>query len=144
MTNNQTPRDRGGSDGAARDGLDALFAEARNAAPEALTADFSARLMADADAAMMAPPPPPGTRWWARLRLALADVGGAPGLAGVGAAGLAGVWIGFSGTGSTSNLLEQFWQGAATVSPAVSEWVEDDPLTSDAVTLLSLISGELE
>ncbi|WP_417587852.1 hypothetical protein [Pararhodobacter oceanensis] len=125
------------------DMLEALFAEARAAETPALPDALSARMMADA-AAALAPPPASRPNWWARLRLALADIGGAPGLAGVSAAGLAGVWIGFSGSGGTGALLTQFWQGAATVSPSVSEWVETDPLTDDSSTLWALMSGEIE
>lgn len=73
--------------------LDALFAQARRADPAPLDPDFAARLIARAQAAQ---PRPARPGWLARLRAALADVGGAPGLAGLGAAGVAGLWIGLA------------------------------------------------
>jgi len=122
--------------------LEALFAAARDAEPAPLGAGLQARLL---DAALTAQPrraARPG--WIARFGAMLADIGGAPGLAGVGAAGLAGVWIGFSGPGVTGDLVNRFWQGAATVSPAVSALVDADLLTSDSGDLLSFITGEIE
>jgi hypothetical protein len=75
--------------------LDALFAAARAAEPAPLEPDFAARLIAQAEAARPRPVPArPG--WLHRLRAALADVGGAPGLAGLSAAGVAGLWIGLA------------------------------------------------
>lgn len=75
--------------------LDALFAQARRADPAPLEPDFAARLIAQAEA-LRPRPAPARPRWLARLRAALADVGGAPGLAGLGAAGVAGLWIGLA------------------------------------------------
>ena len=99
--------------------LEALFAEARAERPEPLPDALRARLVEDA-LATRAQPAPSG--WLARFRTMLSEFGGAPSLAGMGVAGLAGVWIGFAAPGSTSDLVSTFWQGAATVSPTVSDW----------------------
>ncbi|MCB1395128.1 MAG: hypothetical protein H6898_05080 [Rhodobacter sp.] len=122
--------------------LEALFAAARDAGPAPLEARFQARLLEAALGAQPRPAARPG--WLARFGAMLADIGGAPGLAGVGAAGLAGVWIGFSGPGVTGDLVNRFWQGAATVSPTVSALVDADLLTGDSGDLLSFITGEIE
>ena len=127
--------------------LDALFSEAQLAPPEPLPDGLRSRLMADALAATTpatAPAAAPRRSWLARFGAVLADLGGASGLAGVSAAGVAGVWIGFSGPGVTGDLVTQFWQGAATVSPTVSTWVEAGPLASSDITLLSYMNGEGE
>ncbi len=123
-------------------GLDALFAEARAAPPAPLPPAFEARLVAAALAAR--PAPRPG--FLARLRASLAEIGGAPSLAGVGAAGLAGVWIGFAAPGPTADLVSSFWQGAASVTPAAASWASTDAEVWDigGTTLLSLISGDIE
>jgi len=118
--------------------LEALFAEARMAEADPVPEGLRARLLADAV------PPVAKRSWWSRLGEMLADLGGAPGLVGVSTAGLAGVWIGFSGPGLTGDLVSQFWQGAATVSPTVSAWVEDGPLMAADGDLLAYISGEAE
>lgn len=137
--------------------LEALFEEAQAHPPEGLPEAFQARLNADALAAMSPAassfPRSPSVRrgwlakgWLTRLGDALAEIGGAPGLAGVGAAGLAGVWIGFFGPGPTDDLVNRFWQGAASVSPAVSVWIETDPLAPLGLSadddLLALISDD--
>lgn len=120
--------------------LDALFSAARDEVPGPVPRALQARLVADALAAR----PVVARGWLARLGALWADMGGVPGLAGVGAAGLAGVWIGFSGPGVTGDLVAQFWQGAANVSPTVSDWVDDGLLTQSSSTLLSLMSEEGE
>lgn len=84
--------------------LDTLFAQARRARPAPLAPDFAARLIAQAQAqaqaqARVAPPRSAASArpgWLARLRAGLADVGGAPGLAGFGMAGVAGLWLGLA------------------------------------------------
>lgn len=125
-------------------GLDALFAEARARDADPLPISLNARLLATALEAQPRRSGPSGL--WARLRAALAEIGGAPGLAGVGAAGLAGVWIGFAGPAGTGDLVTQFWQGAATVTPGLSTYVGDtessDGASTNAAALLSLINGE--
>lgn len=129
--------ERNGFDDAA---LEALFAEARDEKPAPLEDGFSARLLAQAEGRM--PKRQGRDGWWSRLRTALAEIGGAPGLAGVGVAGLAGVWIGFSGPGQTGEWVDRFWQGAASVSGPVSSLVEGDPLSGAAGdALLSLMSA---
>ncbi|MCB1407356.1 MAG: hypothetical protein KDK01_14160 [Rhodobacteraceae bacterium] len=130
--------------------LDALFAETRNTRPDPVPAGLQARLLADALAARPKPAERPMARGWlARIGVLLSEIGGAPGLTGVGAAGLAGLWIGFSGPGVTGDLVDQVWQGAASLSPTVSAWGGDAALTetlfADAGTdLLTLMSGEAE
>lgn len=122
--------------------LEAMFAEARLAEPAPLADDLRTRLRADALAAVA----PVAVRrgWLARLGSLLADLGGVPGLAGVSAAGVAGVWIGFAAPGVTAEYVTQFWQGAATVSPTVSTWIDLGPLAADGTDLVSLMSSEGE
>lgn len=98
-------------------GLEALFAAARAAPPPPLAAGFEARLLAAAEAARLPARRPGG---WARLRAALAEFGGMPGLAGVTAAGVAGLWLGFAGPVAGSGVPGLIWQSAAEVSPAVA------------------------
>ena len=128
-------------------GLDALFAEARAADPAPPSDAFFARLQTDAQAAQLpgaAGPVTPGL--WSRLGAILAGIGGAPGLAGVGAAGLAGVWIGFAAPGPTADLINSFWQGAASLSPRASVWVDgtETALDTGSADLLSVIDGEMQ
>lgn len=122
--------------------LDALFADARRAEPAPLDDALAARLVAGAMVAMPVTRDSTAPRgWWSRVKDILADMGGMPGLAGVGAAGLAGVWIGFSGPGLTDDLVDRFWLGAASMSAPVSALVEGDPLSGAAYDdLLSLMS----
>lgn len=140
MSQNHTPHEN------RDDGLELLFAQARAEAPDPLPDALRARLVEAAVAACpAAPAPAPGPGWLARLAAALANVGGAPGVAGLGAAGLAGVWIGFAGPGVSGDLMTRFWQGAASVSPAVSALVDGDLLTTtDTPDLLALMSGQIE
>lgn len=141
MTMDRKPYGAGDFDETA---LEALFAEARDADPDPLAPAFHARLLSAAEAAR--PPAPARAGWLSRLGAALRDVGGAPSLAGMGAAGLAGVWIGFAAPGSTSELVSTFWQGAATVTPAVSDWASGGTVTlslSDG-GLLTLIESTAE
>ena len=77
------------------DALDALFAEARKAAPVP-SDDLMARILADAEteaAAREAPAPRP--RFWPSL---LESLGGWPSLAGLAAAAVTGLWIGSAGS----------------------------------------------
>lgn len=145
--------------------LDALFDVASSAAPDALSADMTARLMQDALASMPeavqieeaqtaantwpATPVPQMRRakrpsFWEKASQLFADFGGAPGFAGMGVAGLAGVWIGFAGPGQAGELVSSFWQGAASVNPTVSTWIESGDLGGDASGMLSLLSGVIE
>ena len=79
-------------------GLDALFAAAR-AAEAPVPGHLLARVLADADAHMPRPAPvaaparPAASRGW--LAGVLDMLGGRGAVAGLAAAGLAGVWIGF-------------------------------------------------
>lgn len=102
--NAASPADSGLSDPALDAALDRL---ARAPAPP-LPDEMSARLMADALAAMppaMAPSPRPrvdeGIRWRDRL---LDWLAGAPGMAGAAAAGLVGLWIGLAAPGPAEAL----------------------------------------
>ena len=125
--------------------LDALFAQARDEPPAPLSDDFAARLVAASlEAQRAVARPKPG--WLARMRLALAEFGGAPSLAGVGAAGLAGIWIGFAAPGATGDLVSSVLQGAASVSPSATAWVgtETNVLTTSDSDLLALIDGDIE
>ena len=122
--------------------LDALLAQACDDAPAPLPDALQARLMGDAIAAQPRRVRQDGIA--ARFAGWIAEFGGVPGLAGVAAAGLAGVWIGFSGPGLTGDLVTEFWQGAATVSPTVSGWVEDGPLVVAGSDLLTLMNDEAE
>ena len=83
------------------DQLEALFAEARAAAPD-LPEGLAARMLADADAVQQGfaaaplpqgPDTAPRPGWFAR---AFAGIGGWPALAGFATATVAGVWIGMS------------------------------------------------
>lgn len=112
--------------------LDALFAEARAEAPQPLSPTFQARLLTEARAAM---PQPRRRSVWDRLQTALSDFGGAPGLAGVGVAGVAGLWIGVAGPGQTSVWFDTLWQGVST-----SDTLLDTPDSG----LLALVSGTIE
>ena len=75
--------------------LDTLLARARAAAPPSLPPGLQARLLADAAAVQAAPRAVP-VRRPGRLWQWLADLGGLPGLAGMSAAGIAGLWIGLA------------------------------------------------
>ncbi len=65
----------------------------------------------------------------------------------MGAAGVAGVWIGVAEPGPTADLVSGFWQGAAWVAPTTSGWAVSADETLLDVTggnLLSLIDGEIQ
>jgi hypothetical protein len=53
------------------------------------------------------------------------SVGGAPGLAGLTAAGVAGVWIGATQPEPVAGLHAALWQGAALFNPDLADWSED-------------------
>lgn len=96
------------------DELERAFAAARRHAPV-----ISEELLARIAAAAPAPPAAPGRAAPAvpagrgildRLRAALGAAGGVwGGAGGLVAAALAGVWIGYSGTGSLGDLAASFW-----------------------------------
>jgi hypothetical protein len=102
--------------------LDALFAQARRADPAPLPDPFLARLTAQAEAMVPAPPVAAPVRrgWLAGLRDILSDIGGAPGLAGLSVAGVAGVWIGFVQPEAIAGAPGLLWEGASGVSPTVA------------------------
>jgi hypothetical protein len=110
--------------------LDALFAQARATAPADLPDALSARLIAQAEAMVPAAGPftataPARRGWFTALRDLLSDLGGAPGLAGLSVAGVAGVWIGFVQPEAAAGVPGLFWEGAAGVSPAVAILLDD-------------------
>ncbi|MBN8290371.1 hypothetical protein JI664_00170 [Rhodobacter sp. NTK016B] len=122
--------------------LDALFAEARDDAPEPLPAQFRDRLLG---AALAAQPERPVSGWLIRLRGMLADFGGGPSLAGVGAAGIAGLWIGIAAPGPTADLVTSFWQGASSVTAGASAWNTDGTgLDFAGAELLTLLDSETD
>ncbi|WP_370274979.1 hypothetical protein [Pararhodobacter marinus] len=122
--------------------LDALFAEARDAAAGPLPVTFREALLADARRVQ---PLPVRVSWGARIRALLADFGGAPSLAGVGAAGLAGLWIGIAAPGPTADLVSSFWQGASGGAPGVAAWTsEGTVLDYTGAELLTLLDSETD
>lgn len=92
--------------------LEALFATARQAPPDP-SAALLARVLADATAVQAAFPAPVPARaapaasggWHGLLDL----LGGWGGVGGLVAAGLTGLWIGFSGTGLLGSASAGFW-----------------------------------
>lgn len=122
MTDNRTPL----SDPA----LDALFAQARATAPADMPDTLSARLIAQAEAMVPATAPalnaaPARRGWLAGLGDLLSDLGGAPGVAGLSVAGVAGVWIGFVQPEAAAGVPGLFWEAAAGVSPTVATLLDD-------------------
>lgn len=106
------------------DGLDDLFAAARAEAAAPASPDFLARVLADAYAAQpdpapapaadptaIAPPARPGL--WARLSAAF---GGGMALAGMGTAGVAGLWLGFAPPTGLGPLADTFVPATATAA----------------------------
>lgn len=104
--------------------LDALFAQARSAdpapVPDALFARLAAQAEAMVPAAVLVPLAPVPRGWFAALRDLLSDLGGAPGLAGLSVAGVAGVWIGFVQPDAMAGVSGLVWEGAAGVSPTLA------------------------
>lgn len=123
----------------ADEGLEALFAEARMAPPPPLDAALRTRLIEDAlrqaDGSRVRRP-----GLWSRLFALLADPRGAPGVAGVAAAGVAGLWIGVSSPGMTGELITQVWQGVA----PTAAWSGDEAavFTQSDSDLLALLGTE--
>lgn len=123
--------------------VDALFAEARHDDSAVLPQALEARLLHDAGAMLPRPPVSAPVRdgFWTRFQRFLSEFGGAPGLASFGAAGVAGLWIGWAGPGAAGDLLTQFWDGAATISPSVASWGSASESGSD--DFIALLSGDL-
>ena len=86
-------------------GLEAFFAAARDVAP-APSSELMARIVADAEATLVARAPAPLAvpRRRGRLRAVLAGLGGWPTLASMVTATLAGVWFGFASPDSLNTL----------------------------------------
>lgn len=80
------------------DPLEDLFAAASAAPPPPLPADLMARLTAAAGAARPPSGPSAAARpgWAAWARALLAEIGGAPALGGLVAAGAVGLWVGLA------------------------------------------------
>lgn len=119
------------------DELEALFAEARAAAPvpdEAL----AARILADADrvlAERAIRPAPRRPRRTAPLGILLATLGGWRAIAGLATATIAGVWLGFAGPETVTDGIDQaLWSD---MSAQASYTLEDlQPVIGDFSTLL--------
>jgi len=107
--------------------LQAFFAEARHASPEP-SAELLARVLADAEAEQARQAATGGGRAakggagtavagsaWRGLRDILGGWGGIGGLA---AAGVAGLWIGFSGVGTLGMATADLWGGGGTIDDA--------------------------
>lgn len=111
-------------------------------AAEALPGALSARLMADALAAMPTrsmTPDAARSGMGARFRGFLEALGGGMGLAAASLAGVAGLWLGLAEPEPAAVLVEQVWMGAGRVSPALAGWA-DDPLDAyDDGVLLALM-----
>lgn len=105
--------------------LEALFAQARAAAPPPLPSAIEARLLAAAEAAQAGARRRVRPGLLARLRAAMAEFGGMPGLASVTAAGVTGLWLGLAGPVGGSGVPGLIWQSAAEVSPAVAEFLAE-------------------
>jgi hypothetical protein len=109
--------------------LDALLSQARDVAPSPLPDALFARLVAQAEAMVPAPAAaaPLGSRrgWVSALRQLVADIGGAPGLAGLSVAGVAGLWIGFVQPEAAAGVPGLIWDGAAGLSPALSSLLDE-------------------
>lgn len=116
--------------------LDALFDAARDADAPAVSAGLQARLMADA--AALQPRVAAAPSLWQRIRQALADVGGLPGLASVSAAGVAGLWIGIAPPASAEALVSGLTAGV------LFDSAEADFLPMAGTDLYSVITTDLE
>jgi|GEM_PF-1407112 len=135
------PQDEGPQDPATMDGLDALLVRAAARAPAPLPDALRARLLADALAQMPAPARP--ARASAREPGILAQLwqtlGGSPGLAGLTAAGIAGLWIGAAAPGPVAGLPQALWQGAALVGSDTAGWDDDALAGFDDDSILALM-----
>ena len=97
--------------------LEDMFAQARTAAPLP-TSDLMARVLADALAAQPVDRPilptvarkPPRQGFWSMV---LAGLGGRAGIAGLGTATLAGLWIGFAAPAPLADLSAALGQSSA-------------------------------
>ncbi|MFN3955256.1 MAG: hypothetical protein ACK4LQ_12455 [Pararhodobacter sp.] len=114
-------------------------------AADGLPGALSARLMADALAAMPAkgvaaarPRSGPGGIG-ARFHGFLEALGGGMGLAAASLAGVAGLWLGLAEPEPAAVLVEQVWMGAGRVSPALAGWAEDPLDAFDDGVLLALM-----
>lgn len=119
--------------------LDAVFAQARRHAPEP-SADLLARVLADAEAVQAALPARPlahraaTTRRGTGLGGVFGLLGGWGGLGGLVAAGLTGLWIGFTGTGALGSASAGFWGAVGTVEAGLED--------GDILTLTLALEGD--
>lgn len=112
--------------------LDDVFATARHQTPQ-VPVDLMARVLGDAEMAQpraarhfaaFATPPKPG--FWAGL---LAAIGGAPALAGLSTAALAGLWIGFAQPVAVTSVADVLLADNVAVEPLDIMPAYDDFLT---------------
>ena len=107
--------------------LDDLFATARST-PLAVSAALTARVMADAQRLqpVTVRPVAPKSRFWAGF---LSAIGGAPAVAGLSTAALAGLWIGFAQPVGLVSVTEILLAGTALAEPLDVMPAYDDFLT---------------
>lgn len=122
--------------------LDRVLSRAAAAPADPLPNALRSRLLADALAQMPAPTRPAPRPAPGRLSRLLAQLGGASGMAGLTAAGLAGFWIGTATPDPAGGLSGALWQGAALVSPSLAEWTADAPEGFEDDLLLALLAGD--
>lgn len=117
--------------------LEALFAAARNRAPEP-SADLLARVLAQAEAVQAEQvarrPKAPAARRGGAWRGLLDLIGGWGGVGGLAAAGVTGLWIGFTGTGAIGTATVAIWGEPAAEIEAF--------LDSENVISMMLVSEE--
>jgi hypothetical protein len=125
--------------------LDALLDAAARRQPDPLPERLRARLLAEALREMPAPALAAPRRVegaGARLARLWRLLGGVPGMAGMSAAGLAGLWIGVAPPEPVAGISSAFWQGAGLISPELAGWSDDDPLGFDDDPLLALLADD--
>ncbi len=125
--------------------LDALLAHAAVRPPEPLPDRLRARLLTEALQAMPPPAPVPVAReartagWMSQLWRGL---GGAPGLTGMTAAGVAGLWIGAAEPDAVAGVASAFWQGAGLLGADPGAWSDDALAGLEPDPLLALLGDD--
>jgi hypothetical protein len=125
--------------------LDALLAHAADRPPGPLPDRLRARLLAEALQAMppTAPRPAAGNKrpagWLSQL---WQGMGGAPGLAGLTAAGVAGLWIGAAEPDPVAGVASAFWQGAGLLGAEPGAWSDDALAGLEPDPLLALLGDD--
>lgn len=139
------------------DGIDDILSAARRApapGPDTLPPALRARLLDDALAQIPAATVP---QTGARSRPDAGQVGllaglldrlgqvlaggafGLPGASTIAVAGVAGFWLGFAPPDAAAGLMDYFWQGAATIDPALAEWGTGTDIWAADDALLALV-----